>query len=157
MPQDAIETRMAEFGLTRRAVELVRSHAPILKTRVPELVDAYYAHLGHTGFADLMRSEHIERLKKARIEHWRLLLDTDFARVAADYAEHFGPRLLKAGFPRSIFVLAAEWFAVGMTRFVDGAPEIPRTIKTELRSALLCVTFLDLFLAENSRQITLID
>lgn len=154
---DALHAKMRDYGIDRRAIEIVRTHAPLLVARVADIADAYYDHLATSGFADLMRSSTIARLKTSRIEHWRLLLSGDFAGIEADYAEHFGPRLLESGFPPTVFVMAAEWFAVEITRFVDRAPEIPRTIKPELRGALLRFAFLDLALAQTARELVLLD
>lgn len=153
----ALNDRLHSFALDRRAIDVVRVHAPLIKARLADIADAYYAHLATTEYRDLMRSEAIDRLKAARIEHWRLLLDGDFARIEADYADHFGPRLLDSGFPPQIFVLAAEWFLVEVGRFVDRAPEIPRTIKSELRTALTRFAFLDLALAQAAREVVLLD
>ena len=54
------------------------------------------------------------------------------------------------GFPRSVFVLAARWFAVEFARVVDTARGHSRTIRPALRTALTRFAFFDLALALTS-------
>jgi hypothetical protein len=146
-----------DFGISQREIDLIRSHAPVLEGRVAAIADAYYAHLGRTAFGRLLSGERVDQLKATRIGHWRLLLKADFAAVQDDYLEHIGPRLLETGFPPSIFVVAADWFAVEFGRFIEKSMDIPRTIKHDLRTAVLKLAFHDLALAQAAREITYLD
>lgn len=156
MPID-LAGHMSNFAVDARAIELVRAHAGTLAKHVEEVVDSYYAHLAGSDLASLMRSDRIAELKAMRTAHWRLLLNADFRALRAHYVERIGPRLVDGGFPRSIFVVAAEWFAVEFARVVDRDPNIPRTIRPELRAALTRLAFFDLALAQAAREITWLD
>ncbi len=149
--------KTADFGLTAREIDLVRSHAAVLDGRVAAITDEYYAHLAGTEYARLMPSDRVDQLKASRISHWRLLLKADFRAIQADYIDNFGPRLLEHGFPQSIFVVAADWFAVEVSRVIERCTDIPKTLKAELRLALLKVAFYDLALAQAAREVAYLD
>lgn len=152
-----LSDQMRTFGLTQRAVDLVRTHARILGARLGDVVDAYYAHLAATEMAPLMQTDRIDDLRAMRMRHWRLLLEGDFASIRADHDQRLGPRLVDGGFPRAIVVIAALWFATELPRVVDRTEEIPRTIRAELRAALVRVAFFDLALAQESREVAWLD
>lgn len=152
-----LATHMSNFGIAQRTIDLVRAHGRTLAAHVEEVVETYYAHLAGSDLAALMRSDRIDELKVMRIAHWRLLLAADFPAIRAHYMEQIGPRLVDGGFPRSIFVVAAEWFSVEFTRIVDRDPDIPRTIGPELRAALMRFAFFDLALALASRDVAWLD
>lgn len=156
MPAELV-AHMRNFGMDSRAIELVRAHSMPLARHIGEVVDAYYAHLTASDLAPLMRADRIDDLKMMRANHWRLLLAADFPAIRAHYAEKMGPRRVDGGFPRSVFILAAEWFAVEFARVVDREEDIPRTIRPALRAALTRFAFFDLTLALTNREIAWID
>lgn len=149
--------RMRDFGLGPDQQERLRAWGPRLLPHVEAAVDAYYAHLTETVFADQMRAADIDEIKAMRIAHWRLLLGGDFLGASHDYADRFGRRLLDGGFPRSIFVFAAEWFALEFTARVDADAAIPEADRPGLRAALIRAAFFDLALVESTRDIAWID
>ena len=157
MTTSELTAKMSAYGVDAATIELVRTHAPLLEARVPAVVAAYYAHLATTDLAPQMRTATIPALQEMRIAHWRLLLRADFRAIVAHYADRLGPRLVDGGFPRTIHALAAEWFAVEFSRYVETAPDIPRTIRSGLRIALTRFAFLDLALALTTREVAWLD
>lgn len=149
--------RLRDFGLGREQREILGLWGPTLARHVEAAVEAYYAHLAGTTFASLMRAADIDDVKAMRIAHWRMLVGGDFVGASRDYADRFGPRLLDGGFPRSIFVFAAEWFVLEFTRRVDADPAIPAAVRADLRDALVRAAFFDLALAESARDVAWID
>lgn len=146
-----------DYGITSREIELICSHAHVLDPHVLAVTDSYYDHLLETSYARLMNSDEIERMKAVRIHHWKLLLKADLHAVQSDYLDNIHPRLLEAGFPLSIFTIAADWFAVEFSRVVEKSPDIPRALKHELRIALIKLSFLDLALAYAAPEVTYLD
>ena len=157
MTTSELTMKMATFGIAADDIDVVRTHVTLLDARVPDVVAAYYAHLASTDLAPLMRSATISTLEETRIVHWRLLLRGDFAAIREHYSERLGPRLVDGGFPRTIHALAAEWFAVEFARIVETIPEIPRTIRPRLRTALTRFAFLDLALALSTHDVAWLD
>lgn len=147
----------AEVGLLPQERELVAIWAPLLDREVVAVADRYYAHMRTTEAGRELTPEKIERFLVQRIAHWRLLVHGDFAGVADDYVERFGRRLFEAGVPMRILIIAADWFAVEFSRIVDRCPEIPDDIRSELRTALVKYAFLDLALAQASREVSYLD
>ncbi|MCE1237596.1 MAG: protoglobin domain-containing protein [Hyphomicrobiales bacterium] len=149
--------RMRDFGLGPDQQDRLRAWSSALLGHVETAVEAYYAHLAGTAFAEQMRASDIDEIKAMRVAHWRLLVGGDFVGAGRDYADRFGRRLLDGGFPRSIFVFAAEWFALEFTARVDADPAIPDAERPGLRDALIRAAFFDLALAESARDIAWID
>lgn len=156
MPFD-LSGRMKVFGLDAATVDLVRAERERLLPQLDDVVAAYYSHLEDGEFGDLLRSRPLEDLKALRTAHWRLLIECDFDAIHDHYMRHLGPRLVDGGFPRSIFVIAAEWFALGFTRIVDEARDLTESRRNALRGALLKIAFLDLALSDAPRDFALLD
>ena len=147
----------SDFALTAREIELVRSQTQVLEGRISAITDDYYDHLMGTQYASLLAPERAAVLKSARVAHWRMLITADFVGLQSDYMNNFGPRLLESGFPRAIFVLAADWFAVEFSRLVERCGDIPKTLKAELRTALTKLAFFDLALANAAVEVAYLD
>lgn len=152
-----LEECRAEIALGAEERALVATWAPHLEREVEAAARRYYDHLKTTDVGRLLTDDRIDRLLAARVDHWRLLLHGDFAAAASDYAERFGRRLLDAGFPMRIFVVATNWFVVELGRIVDETAEIPPAVRPDLRTALTKFAFLDLALAHATHEVTYID
>lgn len=147
----------AEVALSAAEIDLVAARAGQLGGEVEAVAKRYYAHLATTEMGRLLSPERTDHLLVARIEHWRLLIRGDIHAVATDYVERFGKRLVEAGFPVRIFVVASHWFAAEFTALVDRAADIPAALKADLRAALLKLAFLDLLLANAAREVVYLD
>lgn len=152
-----LEECRAEIALGAEERALVATWAPHLEREVEAAARRYYDHLKTTDVGRLLTDERIDRLLAARVAHWRLMLHGDFAAAADDYAERFGRRLLEAGFPMRIFVVATNWFVTEFGRIVDETPAIPPTARAGLRTALTKFAFLDLTLAHATHEVAYLD
>lgn len=148
---------LAEVGVTAEERALVAAWRPLLDREIPAIARRYYDHLRSTEVGRLLTPDRFEQLLETRIAHWRLLVAGDFAAVSDDYVEHFGRRLFEAGFPLRVFVVAADWFTVELTRLVDRSPDLPDTVRPDLRVALIKFAFVDLLLAHASREVAYLD
>lgn len=154
---ERLKESFAEVGLEPSERELVALWAPLLDREVVAVADRYYAHMRNTEAGRVLSPEMLERFLAQRIAHWRLLVQGDFNGIADDYVERFGRRLFEAGVPMRILIVATDWFAVEFSRVVDRCAEIPDTVKSELRAALVKFAFLDLVLAQASREVSYLD
>ena len=156
MPFD-LTGRMVTFGLDATATDLIRAHEARLLPHVGDVVDAYYAHLARGEFAALMRPDALADLKAMRVVHWRLMLNADFAAIRDHYLHRLGPRLVDGGFPRTIFVVAAEWFVLAFGELVDADRTLDEAERRALRRVLTRIAFFDLALSDGSRDLAWID
>lgn len=147
----------SEFALSAREIELVKSLAPVLEAQISTITDGYYAHLMETQYAPMFVPERTNRLKAARIAHWRMLLAADFKGLQSGYLNELGPGMLEDGYPRSILVLATNWLLVELTRWVERSTDIPKTLKAELRTSLTKFAFFDLALAQAAVEVAYVD
>ena len=155
--ESKLQESFSEIGLAAEDRALVTAWLPLLDPQVEIVARRYYAHLRTTDVVHLLGPDRFDQLLMARIAHWRLLLRGDFAGVSNDYAERFGRRLFDAGFPMRIFVIAADWFTVEFTRFIDLCPDLPDDVRPRLRTAVTKYAFLDLLLAHASREVAYLD
>ena len=150
-------TTPGDVTLDTTEVDLVRSEKERLLSRLTGVVDEYYSHLEKGEFGDLMRSKPLDDLKALRTAHWRLMIQCDFVAIGDHYMRHLGPRLVDGGFPRSIFMVAAEWFALGFGRIADEAADLSEERRNALRRALVKIAFFDLALSDAPRDFALLD
>lgn len=146
-----------DFGVTAREIDVVRAHVATLELGLGDITERYYAHLAGTDIGPFLTPELVDRLKPARHDHWRALLRAEFAALQDDYSRDIVRRIVENGIPTSVFVIAANWFAVEFSRLVDRSSTIPRTLRNELRIALTRFAFYDLALAEAAREVVFLD
>lgn len=157
MPSSTISTRLAAFGFGSDDVALLRAQGRRLVDCVPTVVDVYYRHLAGTEFAGLISAGTIDDLRRTRIDHWALLLGADFEALARHHAEQLRPRLAESGFPPSILVIAAQWFAVEMARAIGEFPDLGDEARAALVLAVVRLSFVDLALAQGAREVVWLD
>lgn len=157
MPMSMLPARLAAFGIGRDEIDLLHTHGRRLAAFVPEVVDVYYRHLAGTEFADLVCASTIDTLRQTRINHWTLLLGADFEALSRHHDGQLKPRLAESGFPPSILVIAAQWFAVEMARAIEAAADLTAEERCALARAVVRLSFVDLALAQGAREVVWLD
>ncbi|TBW38224.1 hypothetical protein EYW49_09760 [Siculibacillus lacustris] len=158
MTETIVSTYMRTMGLDEDTIARVRTHRPLLETRIDGLVDRYFAHLRTLDLGlPPLEGDRAVSLRAIRVAHWKQLLDADFAGVWTDYAENIGRRAIESRLPPKVLLVAAEWFHLDLAREIGDAPEIAPDDRIALIIALGRFAYLDLALAQAAIGMTWID
>ncbi|MBB99851.1 MAG: chemotaxis protein [Rhodobacteraceae bacterium] len=126
---DAIAARRAFYQIDQSTMSLLREVKPTLLQALPEILDAFYAHVGNfpETQAFFKNAKHMEHAKEMQLRHWDTITDGLFD-------AHYVESVTKVGEAHNRLGLEPKWYIGGYNFLVSG---LLQTIQKACAGSLL--------------------
>lgn len=121
----ALAERLQFLSIDPSLRQALRQAEPIVRRALPQVLDQFYAHVGHVPELAKMFSskEHMAHAKQAQIRHWHVILNAQFDEAYVQSVHAIGRAHCRLG-------LEPRWYIGGYAMLVNGL--IHAVIETSL-------------------------